>query len=168
MNVAFFSKFYPKIWVGFYLNTGEHFLRGFILKSTKRAQVFLKNGTRDFQNSPPFVRSACFYVTISGNFKRFQYCSFEKDFLENENLSSKNWGTVFQLKALRLQMNYFHQEYQRASILNDEYKSGSITKNGGLPVTTFFLKLFFSLSTYKELFRCISDPNAHCKHWSFI
>ena len=48
------------------------FLRGFILKPTERAQVLLKNGTRDFQNSLLFERSVCFYVTISGNFERFQ------------------------------------------------------------------------------------------------
>ena len=50
----------------------EVLLRGFILKPTERAQVLLKNGTRHFQNSPPFERSACFYVTITGNFKHFQ------------------------------------------------------------------------------------------------
>ena len=47
------------------------FLRGFILKPTERALVLLKDGTRDFQNSPPFERSACFYVTVSESFKRF-------------------------------------------------------------------------------------------------
>ena len=65
------------------------FLRGFILKSTARTQVLLKNGTRDFQNSPPFERWACFYLTISGNFERFQYFNFEIDFPENENLFQK-------------------------------------------------------------------------------
>ena len=54
-----------------------------------------KNGTRDFQNSPPFARSACFYETISGNFEGFQYCNFETDFLENENLFQKTRVTFF-------------------------------------------------------------------------
>ena len=27
----------------------------------------------DFQNSPPFERSACFYMAISESFRRFQY-----------------------------------------------------------------------------------------------
>ena len=54
--------------------TGKRFSfqRGFISKLTERAQVILKNSTRNFQNSPPFERSACFYVTISGNFELFQ------------------------------------------------------------------------------------------------
>ena len=43
----------------------------------------------DFQNSTPFTRAACFYVTISGNFEHFQYFNFEADFLENENLFQK-------------------------------------------------------------------------------
>ena len=68
---------------------GCSFLEGFILKPTERAQVLLKNGTRDFQNSPPIERSACFYVTITGNFEQFQYFRFETDFLENENLFQK-------------------------------------------------------------------------------
>ena len=72
--VAPFSKFYGKIL----------FLRSFILKPTERAYVLLKRGSWDFQNSPPFERLACFYVTMSGNFECFQYFNFERDFLENE------------------------------------------------------------------------------------
>ena len=40
------------------------FLRGFVLKPTERAKVLFRNGTRDFQNSPPFERLAFFYVTV--------------------------------------------------------------------------------------------------------
>ena len=65
------------------------FRRAFILKATESAQVFLKDSTRDFQNSPPFERSTCFYVTISRNFERFQYNNLETDFQENENLFQK-------------------------------------------------------------------------------
>ena len=117
------------------------FLRGFVLKPTERAQILLKSGTRNFQNSPPFERSACFYVTTSGNFERFQYFNFETDFLENNNLFQKNWSTAFQLKALRLKTYHFHP---KSFII-------SITKNI-LPVTTLFSRKFcFSLRTsYKE------------------
>ena len=65
------------------------FLRGFILKPTERAYVLLKNGTRDFQNSPPFERLAWFYVTISEDIEHFQYFNFETDVLENENFLKK-------------------------------------------------------------------------------
>ena len=47
--------------VDFCLNTGKRVL----------LEVFLKNGARDFRNSPPFGRWACFYVTIIRNFDRF-------------------------------------------------------------------------------------------------
>ena len=64
------------------------FLRGFTLNPTEKAKFFQKNGTTDFQNSPPFEVSTYFYVTITGNFESFQY--FEISFLKNENLSHKN------------------------------------------------------------------------------
>ena len=65
------------------------FLRGFVFKPTERAQVFLKNGSRDFHNRPPFLRSACFYMTIDENSERFQYFNFETDFLENKTFFKK-------------------------------------------------------------------------------
>ena len=54
-----------------------------------------QNGIRDFQNSPPFERSACFYVTINVNFERFQFLNYETDFLENGNLSLKTGVASF-------------------------------------------------------------------------
>ena len=74
------------------------FLIGLILKPTERTYVLLKNYARDFQNSPPFKRSACFYVTMSENFKHFQYFSFETDFLENEDLFQKTGALFFSSK----------------------------------------------------------------------
>ena len=65
------------------------FLKGFILKANVKGIDSSKEGAMDFQNSPPFERSACFYITISGNFERFQYFYFERDFLENEELFQK-------------------------------------------------------------------------------
>ena len=65
------------------------FLRVFNLKPTERAWVLLKTGPKDSQNSPPFERSACFYVTISENFERFQYFNFKTDFLQIGNQFQK-------------------------------------------------------------------------------
>ena len=78
--------------LGWFLS--EHWKTLSFSKRTERAQVLLKNGTRDFQNSPPFERSACFYVIITENFKRFQYFDFETDFLESEKLFQKT-GILF-------------------------------------------------------------------------
>ena len=80
------AGFTAKFGFVFVLTLKNIFLRGFILKPTERAQVLLKYGARDFQNSRPFKRLACFYVTISGNFERFQYFDFELDFLKIKNL----------------------------------------------------------------------------------
>ena len=69
--VAPFTKFTAKFRLVFVLTLETLFLRGFIFKPTERAKVLLKNGFRDFKNSPPFERSTCFYVTISENFEYF-------------------------------------------------------------------------------------------------
>ena len=58
-----------------------------ILKSTERT-VFLKDNCW-FKNSPPFKRSACFYVTLTGNLDYFQYFYFETTFLKNKNFFQK-------------------------------------------------------------------------------
>ena len=82
------------------------FLIVFILKLVERASVLLKNGTRDFQNSPPLERSACFYVTISESFERFQYSTFEKNFLQNEKLFQKT-GVPFLVKTTKIENTSF-------------------------------------------------------------
>ena len=43
-----------------------------------------------------------FYVTISRNFERFQYCDFETDFLENENLFEKT-GLSFLVESTKIE-----------------------------------------------------------------
>ena len=68
------ASFTTKFVLVFVLTLENAFSQRFYCKANRdRAQVLLKNSTRDFQNSSPFKRSACFYVTISGNCKRFQY-----------------------------------------------------------------------------------------------
>ena len=172
--VAPFSKFYGKMWVAFWLNSGKRFFLE-VSKPTETAQIVLTNGTRDFQNNTPFESSACFYVTISKNFERFQYFNSDtKTFVnkleycflvestKTDNAAfntltltrkplSTSWSTVFQLKALRLTTHHFHTKlsYQKPIQPNRieyiQYKMNLITKNGVLPVTTlFFTKVCFS------------------------
>ena len=50
---------------------------------TERTKVPLKDGTRDFKNSPLFKRPAGFCVIITGDFERFQYVKIETSFLKN-------------------------------------------------------------------------------------
>ena len=85
-NVLFSGRFAAKFELLFVLTWKTLFLRGSILKPTERTEAFLKSGTRDFQNSLPFEKSACFYVAVSENFERFRFFNFETNFLVKENL----------------------------------------------------------------------------------
>ena len=92
MNVAPFANCYGKNF-GWLLSW--HWkrlcLRGFISKPRERAWILLKNSTRDFQNSPPFERLACFYVTTTENFDCIYYFIFESNFLKKGRLFQKTW-----------------------------------------------------------------------------
>ena len=96
------SSFQQVLWqnLGWFLSQHRKtlFLRNFILKPTATAQLLLKHCTMNFQNSSPFQRLTCFYVTINGNFERFQYFKFEEDFLENKNLFQKTGAPFFSWK----------------------------------------------------------------------
>ena len=81
--VASFNKFYGKcekalLW------------RGFILRPIERPYVALKSDPTDFSNSPPFKRSAYFYLAVTRDFKSFKYVlkcfkylNFETKFLRD-------------------------------------------------------------------------------------
>ena len=155
--VARFSRFYRKISIGFCLLTLEKaFCYNFHLKANRKSIASSKKQYQDFQNSPPFERSACSYVTISENLKRFQQLNFETDFLKNEKFFQK-LEYRFLVESTRIENASF--PYKTAtSEVNGKTNymvttNGPITKNGVLPVTTLFLsKYCFSLRTfYKEL-----------------
>ena len=57
-----------------------------------------KNGARDFLSNPLLEQAGCFYVTITGDFERFQYFIFETRFIKNENFSQKTVLQFFSLK----------------------------------------------------------------------
>ena len=71
------ASFEAKFGLVFVLTLENAFLRGFVLKPTESASVLgiCKIALR--------LRR---FVTISENFRRFQYFNFETNFLENENL----------------------------------------------------------------------------------
>ena len=81
------ASFQAKFALTFVLTLDYAFYLRFHFKPNRK--ILLKKGARDFQNSPPFERLACFYKTINGNFERFQYFNFETNFLEYENLFQK-------------------------------------------------------------------------------
>ena len=91
----------------------------------------------NFQNSPPFERSACFYETTTENFECFQCFNFETNFLKKPKPFSKNWNTGFQLE-LACQKPLLRQiEW----VVHDE----TIAEDGVLPVTTLFFENFVSV-----------------------
>ena len=85
------NSFFSKLFCYLFETVAEWFKN---YKLIKKSIDSSKNRTRDFQNSLLFERSACFHVTISENFERFQYFHFEIDFLEKENLF-QNSGVPF-------------------------------------------------------------------------
>ena len=89
------ASFTAKFELVFVLTLGNVFSKRFDFKANRKNMIFLKSNTRNFQKTPPFERSACFYMTISGNFERFQYFNFETDFLESENLFQKTGVPIF-------------------------------------------------------------------------
>ena len=131
-----------------FISTFENaFFRVFILKPTERAKVVLKNATRDFQNNPPFERSACFVWKSVKVSNVFSALTLKQIFWKKK----KNWSTVFELKPLRLKAHHFHWKLlcQKPMLTQIEWqlRNGLITKRGVLPVTTFFWKIFSSFRT---------------------
>ena len=105
----------------------------------ERAWTLLKKGTRDFQNSPPSERSACFYVTTIGNFECFHYFVFETNFLKNKKLFQKTRVPFFSSKYYYCKRNIPHkialsQPHVKTNRMGST--NGPITKEGVLPVTT--------------------------------
>ena len=101
LSASFMAKF-GLIFVSTLENT---FFRGFILKPTERAWVLLKNGARDFQNSPSFERLACFDLLISEKnfFKKLEYCFLvESTKIENASFSYKTSISKANLKTNRM------------------------------------------------------------------
>ena len=89
------ASFTAKFVLAFVLTLENAFSQRFHFKAYRKSIDSSKNGARDFQNSPPFERWACFSVTFSGNFERFLYLNFEINFLKNENLFQKTGVPFF-------------------------------------------------------------------------
>ena len=88
-----------QIYISVPLTLKNHFSQRFHFKAKERAWFLLKHSNKDFQDSPPFERSSYFYVTVSAKFERFQYFSFEIDFLENGNIFQKTGVTLFMFSS---------------------------------------------------------------------
>ena len=65
------------------------FLRGFILKPTDRARVFLKIDNRDFQNSPLFENRHVFMGKLVEIFNAFKTLTLKQIFWKMKNFFEK-------------------------------------------------------------------------------
>ena len=88
------ASFTGKFGLVFVLTLENALSQRFHFEANRKSIGSFKKQYQGFSKGPPFERSACFYVTISRNFERFQYLDFEIDFLEKENLFQKT-GVLF-------------------------------------------------------------------------
>ena len=100
----------------------------------------------DFTNSSPFLRSACFYVTITGNFERFQYFNFRTDFLKNESLFQKTGVQSFKYFDTKLpcQGPMLRQNGMEGTKWTYQKERSFVSDN------FIFFKFWFSLRTIKS------------------
>ena len=108
-----------------------------------------KNGKRDFQNSPMFLRDRhTFMWQITRNFKRFQYFNFETNFLKTKNFFRK-LEYCFLIEGTEIENPTFSYKTAplKANFRTNRIGSTNelITKNRFLPVTNLiFWKFCFS------------------------
>ena len=98
--LASFTRNFLNVELVFVLTQDNAFSRRFHFKANRKSIFSSKK--RDFQNSPPFKRSVCFYVTIAGNFEYFQY--FKVGLLP----SKKKCFIYFNEDSLNIMKNVFY------------------------------------------------------------
>ena len=76
---------------------------------------------------------ACFYVTITENFERFQHLNFETNFLKKK-IFFKNWSIFIFFESPKIENATF--SYKTAT--SEANVKGNRMGNGVLPVTTLF------------------------------
>ena len=163
-----------------------NFWKRWFIKQTENERLLLSASfTADFelvfwgfQNNPPFERSTCFYVTITGNSEGFQYFDFKTNFLKNENRFQKNLEYHLFVESTAIENATFPHK-TALSEANVKANRMGITKwihlkeQSFARTILFFWKFCFSLRTsYKDLIWCTNYPNVHihtfCKRCSFI
>ena len=106
----------------------------------ERTWIFLKNGNGDFENSPPFERSACFYVTAIGNFETNFLNLSLKLILRKTKTFLKKMEYGFLVQSTKIESAIFPHEtaLPEANVKTNigwEVQNGPITKDGVSPVT---------------------------------
>ena len=112
------------------------FLRAFILKPTERGLVLQKNGTCDFENSPPFERFFLWKSIKVSNV--FNTLTLKQIFWKRKTFF-KQLEYRSLVEATKIENNHFHSKLlcQKPMLRQKVWrlKNGPITKSGVLPVT---------------------------------
>ena len=124
------------------------FSQSFHFKTNRKSMGSSKKRYQGFQNSPPFERSACFYLTICESFKRFQYFNFETNFLKKTKTFFKKLEYRFLVETTKIENTSFpfKSALSEANVKINRMATTKWTyqKEWDLPVTTlFFLENFF-------------------------
>ena len=113
-----------------------------------------------FLNSPPFERSACFYVAISEILNIFSTLTL-KPVLWKAKTFFKKLEYNFLAESTKIE-NVSFQYKAAISEANFEINIGEDKMD--LSQRTEFWKFYSCLRTsYKELIRCTNNPNAHIR-----
>ena len=109
-----------------------------------------KSGTRDFWNSSPFERLACFYLVITGNFEHFQYFNFKINFLKNAYLYQNTWVPCANHPNVRI-----HSFQKRWSLIWGCFFPVNTLKNLAKLTGKYLChSLFFNKETLAQVFSC--------------
>ena len=103
-------------------------------KTNRKSRDFSKSSTRNFRNSPSCVRSACFYLTISGNFEtKTFFKKLEYSFLiESTEIESASFPYTTAISEANVKTNTM------VSTKCTYHKERSFARK-----PFFFLKIFF-------------------------
>ena len=77
-----------------------------ILKPTEKTEVILKNSAIDFENTPLFESSACFYVTICENLNASNALTLEQNFGKMKSFF-KNLEYCFLVESAKIKITLF-------------------------------------------------------------
>ena len=143
------ASFTAKFQLVFALTLENDFSQRFHFKANKNSVGSSKNGTWDFQNSSLFERSTCFYVTISGNFERFQYFNFETLTFWKTNIFFKKLEYRFLVESTKIENASFPYKtaISEANVMTNRMVSPKWTyhKENDFIFLIFFFFLFKNL-----------------------
>ena len=142
------ASFTAKFELVFVLTLENAFSQRIHFEANRKSTGFLRNGTRNFLNSPPFERSACFSATICENLERFQYFNLKQIFQKTKTFFRK-LEYPFLVESTKIENASFPYKtvISGANVKTNRMVSSKWTyaKNEVLLVTSSFFESFVSV-----------------------